>query len=165
MLRNGLLLSCAALTALLTGCTNPTPDTHDADVAALKETEAAWVKDAATKDVDKFVAHYTDDGSVLIPDAPIFTGKDAIRGALKPMLSDPNFALTFAATKVDVAKSGELGYTEGPYSMTVSNPKTKAPTTEKGKYLTIYKKQADGTWKAVQDTFMSDAPPPTEAAK
>jgi ketosteroid isomerase-like protein len=165
MLRNGLLFTCATMIALLTSCTTAAPDTHDADVAALKETEAAWVKDAATKDVDKFVAHYTDDGSVLIPDAPIFTGKEAIRGALKPMMSDPNFALTFAATKVDVSKSGELGYTQGPYSMTVSNPKTKAPTTEKGKYLTVYKKQADGTWKAAEDTFMSDAPPPAEAAK
>jgi ketosteroid isomerase-like protein len=165
LLRYGLLVTCVALPALLTSCSNAMPDTHDADVAALKDSEAAWVKDAATKDVEKFVAHYTDDASVLIPEAPIFTGKEAIRGALKPMLSDPNFALTFGATKVDVAKSGELGYTQGPYSMTVSNPKTKAPTTEKGKYLTVYKKQADGTWKAAEDTFMSDAPPPVEAAK
>lgn len=165
MLRYGLLVTCVALSALLTSCTNSTPGTHDADVAALKDTEAAWVKDAATKDVQKWVAHYTDDAAVLLPDTPILTGKEAISGGLKPMLSDPNFALTFGATKVDVAKSGDLAYTRGTYSLTASNPKTKAPVTEKGKYLTVYRKQADGTWKAVEDTFMSDAPPPSEAAK
>ena len=128
-------------------------------MSALKETEVAWVKDAASKDVEKFVAHYTDDASVLLPNAPIFSGKDAIRGALKPILADPNFALSFSPARVDVAKSGDLGFTQGPYSMTVSDPATKAPTTEKGKYLTIYRKQTDGSWKAVEDTFMSDAPP------
>jgi ketosteroid isomerase-like protein len=165
MLRYGLMITYAALAALLASCTTSTPDTHDADVSALKDTEAAWVKDAATKDVAKWVAHYTDDASVLLPNAPIFTGKEAISGALKPMLSDPNFAVTFGATKVDVAKSGDLGYTQGSYSLTQSNPKTKAPEVEKGKYLTVYRKQADGTWKSVQDTFMSDAPPPVEAVK
>ncbi len=164
-LRYGWLVACVALSALLTSCTTPTPDTRDADVAALKNTEAAWVKDAATKDVQKWVAHYTDDAAVLLPEAPTLTGKEAISGALKPMLSDPNFALTFGATKIDVAKSGELAYTRGTYSMTATNPKTKTPMTEKGKYLTVYRKQADGTWKAVEDTFMSDAPPPSEAAK
>jgi uncharacterized protein (TIGR02246 family) len=153
------------LSGFLTSCANPAPDTHDADVAALKDTEAAWVKDAATKDVEKWVAHYTDDASVLLPDTPILTGKDAIRGGMKPIMSDPNFAVTFGATRVDVAKSGDLAYTQGAYSMTVSDPKTKAPTTEKGKYLTVYRKQADGTWKAVEDTFMSDGPPPGGAAK
>lgn len=165
MLRYGLLVTCLALSALLTGCANSAPDTHDADVSALKDTEAAWVKDAATKDVDKWVAYYTDDASVLLPDTPILTGKAAIRAGLKPMIGDPNFAVTFGPTKVDVAKSGDLGYTQGTYSMKISNPQTKAPMTEQGKYLTVYRKQADGTWKSVEDTFMADAPPPADAGK
>src|SRR5438552_18368220 len=99
MQREGLLVTCAALSALLTSCTYSRSDTYDADVAALKDTEAAWVKDAATKELEKFVAHFTDDASVLLPEAPILTGKEAIRGGLKPILSDPNFAVTFGATK------------------------------------------------------------------
>lgn len=161
----GFLIAGMALSALLTGCTGEVSDAHDAGVSALKDTEAAWVKDASTKDVEKWLAYYADDASVLLADTPILTGKDAIRGELKPMMADPNFAVTFGPTKVDVAKSGDLGYTQGAYSMTVSDPKTKAPVTEKGKYLTVYRKQTDGTWKAVEDTFMSDAPLPAEAAK
>ena len=161
--RNGVMIACVTLAALL-GSSCSAPDTHDADVSALKDTESAWVKDAATKDVSKWVAHYTDDASVLLPNAPLLTGKTAISGALKPMLSDPNFAITFGATKVDVAKSGDLGYTQGTYSLVQTNAKTKAAETEKGKYLTVYRKQADNSWKAVEDTFMSDAPPPPPAA-
>ena len=162
MKRNGLLLLCAALATLLSGCAT-TPDTHDADVQALKDTEAAWVKDANTKDLAKFAAHYTDDASVLLPNTPVITGKDNIAAALKPMLADPNFALQFAATKVDVAKSGELGYTQGTYSMTMSEPTGQKPATDKGKYLTVFKKQADGSWKAVSDMLNSDLPAPGSA--
>jgi uncharacterized protein (TIGR02246 family) len=157
MTRNGLLF-CTALAALMAGCAPA--GNHDADVQAIKDTEAAWVKDAATRDVEKFAAYYTEDASVLLPNAPAFNGKEAIRGALKPVISDPNFALNFAATRVDVAKSGELAYAQGAYTMTTSDPNTHAPVTEKGKYLTVYRKQADGNWKAVADTVMSDAPPP-----
>ena len=49
-------------------------------------------------------------------------------------------------------------YSQGTYTMTVSNQKTKKPMTDKGKFLTVYMKQADGSWKAVSDTFNSDSP-------
>jgi uncharacterized protein (TIGR02246 family) len=160
MLRYGLLLG---LVGFLAGCATAPPDTHDADIQALRDTEAAWVKDAATKDVDKFVAHYTDDASVLLPNAPIITGKDAIRNALKPIMADPNFVLQFSSTKQDVGKGGDLGYTVGSYTMTLTNPKDNKPITDKGKYITIFRKQTDGSWKAVSDMLNSDMPAPAEA--
>jgi uncharacterized protein (TIGR02246 family) len=157
MLRYGVLIGCVCLLAGCAPSPSAAPDTHDADVKAVKDTEAAWAKDAATKDVDKFIGYYADDAVVLLPNAPAITGRDNIRAALKPMMSDPNFALTFSATKVDVAKSGDLAYTQGTYSMTVTDPKTKAPVTDRGKYITIFKKQGD-SWKTVQDMISSDMP-------
>ena len=56
MLRNTLLILCVALAVLAVGCANtPTPapappDTRAADVQAVKDLEAAWVKDANSKD-------------------------------------------------------------------------------------------------------------------
>src|SRR5436305_14906398 len=118
MLRYGLLV---ASVCLLAGCAPQAgPDTHDADVKAIKDTEASWTTKMATKDVEQWLAFYTDDGSVLLPNAPAITGKDNMRAALKPMLADPNFALTFQSSKVDVAKSGDLGYAQGTYSMTMT---------------------------------------------
>ena len=65
----------------------------------------------AAKDFEKSMSYYADDASLLISNAPAINGKDAIRAAMKPMFDDPNFALTFQASRVEVAKSGDLGYT------------------------------------------------------
>jgi uncharacterized protein (TIGR02246 family) len=154
------LLVLLAAAALSSGCATAPADTNNADVQAVKDTETAWVKDAASKDPEKFLAHYSDDASVLLPNMATLTGKDAIRAAMTPMLSDPNFALTFQARKVEVARSGELAYTQGTYMMSGTNPETKQAAVEKGKYLTIFRKQADGNWKAVADMVSADTAPP-----
>jgi len=153
--RSLLFLSALSL-AWLTGCSSAPPDTHDADVKAIKDTEVAWNKDA--KDADKSAGYYAEDATLLIPNQPVITGRDAARQMFKEYAADPNFSLHFQAVKVDVAKSGDLGYTQGTYTMTMTDPATKKPVNDKGKYLTIYRKQADGSWKAVEDTFNSDMP-------
>ena len=133
------------------------PDTRAADMQAVKDVEAAWVKDAATKDPAKWASYFTEDGSGLYPGAPTVNGKEALKAAMTPMLADPNFALTFSSTRMMASKGGDMVYSEGTYTMTMTNPKTKKPVTEHGKYLTVYTKQADGSWKAIADTFNSDS--------
>jgi len=153
-------LAVVALLALLCSCTqSPPPDTREADGKAIKDLETAWVKTAATKNVDQFIAYYADDASVLMPNAPLFTGKPAIKEALKPLMDDPNFAMTFMPNKVEVSKAGDLAYTQGPYKMSFSDMRGNKFEDE-GKYLTVWRKLPDGSWKAVEDTFMTDLPLP-----
>lgn len=133
------------------------PDTRAADMQAIKDLEVAWVKDAATKDPAKWASYFTDDGSGLYPGAPTVTGKDALRTAMAPLLADPNFSLTFSSTRMMASKGGDMVYSQGTYTMVMTNPKTRTAITDKGKYLTVYTKQADGSWKAVADTFNSDS--------
>jgi ketosteroid isomerase-like protein len=152
-------ISLFCLIALLTACTKPVPDTREADSKALKDIEIAMMKAATAKDVDALVAFYTDDASVLTPNAPIFTGKQAIKDGLKPMLSDPQFSLSLLPTRVEVSRSGDLAFTQGPYKMTFSDLRGNKFEDE-GKYLTVWRKLADGTWKAVEDTLNSDLPLP-----
>ena len=161
MLHNTSLVACLALAALATGCSTapaPSPDTRAADVQAVKDVEAAWVKDSATKDADKWVSYFAEDGSGLYPGGGILVGKPAIKAAMAPFFADPNFSLTFQSTRAMASKGGDMVYSQGTYTMTMTNPKTKKPMTDKGKYLTVYAKQPDGTWKAVADTFNSDSP-------
>jgi hypothetical protein len=54
------------------------------------------------------------------------------------------------------SKSDDMAYLQGTYTMT--DPKTKKPMTDKGKYLTVFTKQPDGSWKAIADAFNSDPP-------
>ncbi len=139
---------CAVgLFLLLAGCSGtptPPPDTSAADLKAIKDGEIAWSADFGSKDPDRIVSHYADDATLMMPDMPIVMGKDAIRTAIKDMMSDKNLALSFTTTNAQVAKSGDIAYTQGTYSMTMTNPKTRKVAAEKGKYLTVYKKQSDG---------------------
>jgi uncharacterized protein (TIGR02246 family) len=162
MLRNTSLLLCLALAIVTIACSNapapPPPDTRAADVQAIKDIETSWMKDAATKDPDKWAAYFAEDGSGLYPGAATVKGKAAIKAAVGPFLADPNFAMTFQSTRAVASKSGDMVYSEGTYTMTMTNPKTKKPMTDKGKYLTVYTKQPDGSWKAIADTYNSDSP-------
>ena len=143
----------------------PAPDTHDADVKAISDTDAQWSKDYAAKDADKIAAYYADDAVLMVPGMAATNGKDAIRNALKPMMADPAMSLTFQATKVEVAKSGDLAYTQGSYQLTVTDPTTHKPIQDHGSYVTTYRKQADGSWKAVADIATSAVPPPAPKHK
>ncbi|MGA8088912.1 MAG: DUF4440 domain-containing protein [Terracidiphilus sp.] len=113
-----LSLAAASLAVFLAGCTPaappPPPDTHDADVKAIKDVETAWVQAFTTKDADKIATVYSSDASVFMTDTPIITGIPAITAALKPMVADKNFSITFASDKVDVAKSGTLAIVRAP---------------------------------------------------
>jgi uncharacterized protein (TIGR02246 family) len=153
---------CAMGLLLLAGCSQAPvpapPDTRAADEKAIRDDEVAWNKDWAAKDVEKVLSHYADDAALMVSDMPLMKGKDAMRPALKEMLADKNLSLNFAASTAEVSKSGDMAYIQGTYTLTLTKPKTKKPITEKGKYATIYKKQADGSWKAVEDISNADAP-------
>ena len=147
---------------LLAGC-NTAPPAPAVDVVAeqakIHDLEAAWAKDAAAKDVEKSVANYADDAVLIMPGAPPFKGRDAIRTAWKGMLDDPNLKINFSADRVEIGASGDLATTKGSYTLTTTNPKTKKPVDDKGSYVTVYKKQADGGWKAVEDITASEIAP------
>lgn len=156
-------LSLAALIFLFgIGCAQtpaPPPDTRTADVQAVRQVEAAWISTMFTaKDVDKWVSYFADDASGLYPGGPTVNGKAALKAWGAQLFADPNFAGTFQSTRVVASKGGDMVFSEGTYTATLTNPKTKKPVTENGKYLTIYMKQPDGSWKAVADTYISDSP-------
>ena len=164
-----LLGGAAGLAIGLSGCSQQAAKAADpaqtaAIAAQIKATEAQWVKEYANRDVNRAVAHYADDAMLMAAGMDRMSGPKAIRGGLEGLTKDPNFQLTFAAERVEVAASGDLAYTRGTYRMQTTDPKTKQPHVETGNYLTTYKKQADGSWKAVDDMAAPGAPAPAAAA-
>jgi ketosteroid isomerase-like protein len=75
------------------------------------------------------------------------------------MIDDPAMALKFHAAKVEVAKSADVAYTQGTYTLTLTDPQTKQVVNDHGSYVTTYRKQPDGSWKAVADIATSEVPP------
>ena len=149
---------CALLVLLsLTACKEKAPDTA-ADEKAIRDNEAAWNNDWKAKDPDKIVSHYSPDAVLLVANVPAAKGTDAIRATINPMLKDPHMSLTFSPSMVVIAKDDDMAYTQGVYTMTYTEPKTGMTLIEKGKYVTVYKKQDDGSWKAVEDIDNADGP-------
>jgi uncharacterized protein (TIGR02246 family) len=130
-----------------------------ADVQALKDNEARWNREYASKDFEKVVAHYADNAVVMAPGMAPASGRDEIRKVLQEMLDDPALSLKFQASRVEVASSGDLGFTQGSYQMTMTDPASKQVIHDHGSYVTTYRKQPDGSWKAVADIASSEAPP------
>ena len=161
------LLLLAPLAFLITACGPQTqPDTRAAEEAAIKALDEQWSATAGKNDVDGTVAFYSDDAVLLPPNAAIATDKKSIRESWAGLLG-PNTAVSWKVTKVEVAKSGELGYLYGTYALSIKDPKGGPAIEDKGKILEIWKKQADGKWKCIVDTYNSDVPlpaPPPPAA-
>lgn len=104
------------------------------------------------------VSYYTDDAYLLPPNAPIAVGKKAIRESWAGLLG-PGVKTTWQVTKVEVARSGELAYLLGVYHLTMKDPQGN-PLEDRGELIEVRKKQADGKWKAVADSYNSDLPVP-----
>ncbi|HEV2615851.1 MAG TPA: SgcJ/EcaC family oxidoreductase [Candidatus Acidoferrales bacterium] len=120
------------------------------DEADIRAIDAAWAKAAASKDPDQTTSPYAENGTLLAPGAPVASGKDAIRKTWAGLMATPGFALTFAPTKIEVSKSGDSAYELGDYQLT-TNGKNGKPQTVKAKYVVVWGKQADGTWKVLVD--------------
>ena len=143
------------LLLLSTAC--QTQQATSADETTLRKLDDEWSKAAGSRDVEKMIAYYSDDAVVMLPNIPTLTGKEPIRTLWKSMVESPDFSGGWKATKVEVARSGDLAYISGNYEFNEKDNSGK-PITDKGKYLEVWKKQTDGSWKCVANMFSSDQP-------
>ena len=130
-----------------------------AEEMKTRDLEADWRKNIVGKDADKLVSIYTDDATFMMPGIPAAKGKENIKKVVVAYLADPNLKIDANTERVEVGKSGDVAFSQGTYQMTMSDPKTKKPIIDKGSYVTGYKKQADGSWKAVSDINVSEMAP------
>jgi ketosteroid isomerase-like protein len=157
----GLLATVSAV--LLLGCETAAPD--EAAIAksqaeteqTIRQMDADWVRVGSAKNVDGWMAFYADGAVVLPPNEAMMSDRAAIRKSVADMLMMPGMNYTWKPTKVEVARSGDLGYLYGTYSMTMNDAQGK-PVNDSGKILEVWKKQPDGKWKCVADIWNSDLP-------
>ena len=121
----------------------------------LRDLDGQWSKAAAAKDLEQTVAYYSDDAVVLPPNGPSATTKEAIRKLWQDLLASPGFALSWKPTRVEASKSGDMAHVSGTYEFSINDASGK-PFNDRGKYLEVWKKQADGNWKCAADMWNSD---------
>ena len=152
--------SLASLTLLMTvGCSSQPEVDLNAERNALMGADRAWFEAYSGSDspADAFTDQLTDDAYFLPPDAPLAQGKEAIHALITELEAMPGMSLTWSPVAADVGSAGDLGFTIGTYEMKLDGPE--GPISIDGKYMTVWKKQADGSWKVTADMFNPNGPP------
>ena len=103
------------------------------------------------KDSAKANSYYAPDAVIATAGRPAAKDGRAVSKAIMDDLADPNFKMSLSHEKTEVAASGDLAYRRGTFKITATNPQTKKAEQSEGTYLTVFKKQADGSWKTVED--------------
>jgi len=156
-----LLTAVVPLILVLTGCQQQQPapqppDTRAADETAIRANESDMAKAFATLDPAKTASFYSDDVVALSPDSPVIQGKDNAQKYFETMMKDKP-EVSWAPEKVEVARSGDLAYSWGRGKARMKDKKGKVTETT-DKYVSVWKKQADGSWKIAIDTMIPDPP-------
>jgi ketosteroid isomerase-like protein len=151
------LMTMSAL-GLAIGCApQAKPVDTAAEEAAIRTIDSKWNDYLKTQNDSAIGAIYAADAILFPPNMPRVTGADPIRkfwAGIWPLKA------SLELTPVTIRVAGEWAMEEGSYSFSIPGPT--GATRDAGKYLVNWHKQ-DGTWRAVQDIWNSDNPPPPPA--
>ena len=116
---------------------------------AIDKGNAQWSESWAKGDAARVAAIFADDGVQLTGNGKIFKGPQQIsehqRAAMQSV--DPGVKVTVATGTVWL--DGDTAYETGKYKYEYKE-KGK-PATDEGRYVTIWKRQKDGSWKLAMD--------------
>ncbi len=127
------------------------------DEAAIRRVDAGLVAALNTRDVDRWLSFFAPDAKMMPPGALPIEGKEAIRNFIGELLTLPDFFVAHHLQSVEVSRCGDLAWVSYSYELTVKDPSGK-PVTEKGKDISIYRKQSDRSWKVVVDMWSGNQP-------
>ena len=156
-MNKSVLLAAVMLSGALGACDRSTTPvatdapaaTAAADTEAVKKLETDFLSGIETKQFEVAKAAYAADAVMVLPgDAP-YQGTAAIAASYDKFAKDP--AGKFDATNQSTTVGTDMAYSQGTYTFSYTNDKTKQVESGQYYYVMIYKKQADGTWKIVQD--------------
>lgn len=127
----------------------------EAERTALRNADTEW--SAATSNLDTWMGYVAPDGSIQPPGEPAVVGSDNVRAWATKMFAMPGFSVNWQPATVEVAASGDIGWTAGTYTFSAQGPDG-MPMNDNGKYLCTWKKDTSGAWKVAVDTWNSDLP-------
>jgi ketosteroid isomerase-like protein len=159
------VLAGAGLVVLAACQATPRPIT-DTDRAAIRALDSAFAVAATAGDVDGMVAPYAPDALVMPQGMGIAAGQSAIREMFAGMAAAGRIRLSITTGTIEGA--GDLAYATGSYELQPlpADSVQPMPPAEVGKYLGVFRRQEDGSWKMVRDMWNTNAPaaPPAGAA-
>ena len=128
----------------------------DADKAAIRATTANAVKIGNIQPLDAeayMKSYHNPDGVFMPPNEKMISGSAAMVTWFKALPPISGFTLKVEA----IDGAGDLAWARGSYTFTL-NPPGAAPIVDAGKYLQVWNRQTDGSWRVSSDAFNSDLP-------
>src|SRR5262245_56354639 len=127
---------------------------------AIHRLDAEFMKAADAGNAAGLVkAFYAADAVLMPPNHPAVTGRAAIQGFLQGLIDGGLTSITLETAVT--ASGGDLAYGRGHYTLSMSPAGAAVPVKDVGKYVVVYRRQADGGWRAVADIFNSDQAAPS----
>jgi ketosteroid isomerase-like protein len=148
-----LLVAVAAVAILLTASLALAGE-MGGGAKTLVKLDDEWSAAAVAKDVERVASFYAEDAVAYPPNQPAAVGREAAKKVWADFLLDPSSTISWKTTRAGV--SGDLGYTTGTYKDSFKGPDGKM-VEEVGKYVCVWKKQKDGSWKAIHDMWNADS--------
>ena len=139
---NALLL----MAALLAACT---PPNLEQERQALLEADIAFAEDVAQGGAEAWTSYFASDGRMFGSEGWVI-GQNAITEYAAGMFADTTAHITWTPEVAEVAYYGDMGYTIGTYEFVQGDPEGDFVRSN-GNYVTIWRKQDDGSWKVVVD--------------
>jgi uncharacterized protein (TIGR02246 family) len=121
----------------------------------IRDRDVAWEEAVQAKDFDRVLAFYRDDCVGIFTGLPISIGKAGMRDIWQRILSRKQLSLHWKPTHIELAQSGELAYDFGSMTLTYVDAKG-AKVDFVGKYVVVWKKEADGQWRVAVDASNPD---------
>ncbi len=123
-----------------------------ADVNEILKTDKAFSAMCMEKGMSVAFMNYAAEDVVKMrpQEYPIMNKKD-LQKMFDDHKNDGDLKFKWEPVKGDISSSGDLGYTFGNWQIVIKGGPTSKDTTVYGNYISIWKKEADGSWKYVLD--------------
>lgn len=138
----------------------PEPPTNTAEVRQAIEAANAQLVEAFNQgDAAAAAAFYTEDAIFMPPNSEPARGRQAIQEKTAADMAALHLSdLALTTSEVDV--HGDTAIETGSFTIKLTPPGQEEAIQDQGKYIVIWKKQADGSWKVHRDIFNSNISPP-----
>jgi ketosteroid isomerase-like protein len=125
-----------------------------ADEASIRQASSAYVQAVLARDVEAWGNFIASDAVYMRPNAPVEEGRAGMLQAA-PARWETTALTALVYTIHEVVGRGDLAVVRGSYS-TTREPAGSEPIGDRGKYLEVWQKQSDGTWKLSSRIYNTD---------
>jgi ketosteroid isomerase-like protein len=125
---------------------------------ALKNADLAFAEATAGRRLSGFSSFLAEDVLSIRPNLPVIRGRPELAQRWAALLNDPAMSITWQPLEAVVSDGGEMGFTVGTYQITRTEGHSRS-SAGGGKYITIWKRQPDGSWKVAFDSGVQDTLP------